>query len=145
MKEQRTNKKHTNSRLQRPTPALNMEPSCCAGVDHRTKPNLTSNKTVNAVVTWPKWTERWWMCTSLQEIKKIYFPICETLRCKPSTCCTTYVRYPSPALREYRVDRQTGQMERRSVPQGAPTTLRTVVCGYGVPLRFQKNRFYSSE
>lgn len=53
----------------------------------------------------------------------------------PLCCCFL-------ASREYRLD---GQRERESVPQGALTTLRTVVCVERVPLSFQEIRFYSSD
>lgn len=44
-----------------------------------------------------------------------------------------------------REDRAETERGRESVPQGALTTLRTVVCVDRVPLSFQEIRFYSSD
>lgn len=123
------------------------------GADQRRfPPNLPNDRIANAAATRQQRTERPPMCASFQQIqkkkKKNQFPFVRHFngnQALNSVCCSTCVRCPSPALREYWMDRQGGQMESRSVPLGALTTLRTVVCGYAVPLRFQKNRFYSSD
>lgn len=85
--------------------------------------------------------------SSFDKFSKKSTSICDASWWKPSTWQHVFYNLSAPSLPglERALNRWTERTEGESVPQGALTTLRTVVCVDGVPLRFQEIRFCSSD